>query len=91
DHIVWELLWHWAKRRHPDKGHGWIAQRYWHSVDNSNWTFTTFVSTLIRFSDTKIRRHILVQLKRNPFLDREYFGARNGDPVTRQTTVHSFF
>jgi len=91
DHTVWELLWQWAKRRHPDKGHRWIAQRYWHSVDNSNWTFTTFVSTLIRFSDTKIRRHVLVQLKRNPFLDREYFSARNGDPVTRQTTVYSFF
>ena len=91
DHTVWELLWQWAKRRHPDKGHGWTARRYWHSVDNSNWTFTTFASTLIRFSDTKIRRHILVQLKRNPFLDREYFSARNGDPVTRQTTVYSFF
>ena len=91
DYAVWELLWQWAKRRHPDKGHRWIVRRYWHSVDNSNWTFTNFVSTLIRFSDTKIRRHILVQLKRNPFLDQEYFSARHGDYVTRQTTVYSFF
>lgn len=29
DHIVWELLWQWAKRRHPVKGHRWIIQRYW--------------------------------------------------------------
>ena len=91
DYSMWKLLWQWAKRRHPDKGHRWIVRRYWHSVDNSNWTFTTFVSTLRQFSDTKIRRHVLVQLKRNPFLDSEYFSARHGDSVTRQTTVYSFF
>jgi RNA-directed DNA polymerase len=91
DRIVWELLWQWAKRRHPDKGHQWIARRYWHSVDNSNWTFTTFASTLRRFSDTKIKRHVLVQLRRNPFLDAEYFCKRQCNHITRQTTVYSFF
>ena len=91
DHIVWELLWQWAKRRHPDKGHQWTARRYWHSVDNSNWTFTTFASTLRRFSDTKIKRHILAQLVRNPFLDADYFSKRKCDTLTRQTTVYSFF
>jgi len=91
DYTMWKLLWQWAKRRHPDKGHYWITQRYWHSIDNSNWTFTTFVSTLRQFSDTKIRRHVLVQLKRNPFLDREYFSERHCDNVTKQTTVYSFF
>ena len=91
DHKVWELLWQWAKRRHPDKGLRWIAQRYWHSVNNSNWTFTTFASTLKRFSDTKIRRHKQVQLGRNPFLDAEYFCKRQCDHITRQTTVYSFF
>jgi len=91
DNIVWGLLWHWAKRRHPDKGHRWTAQRYWHSIDNSNWVFTTFTSTLRRFSDTKIRRHVLVQLVRNPFLDAEYFSKRHCDILTRQTTVYSFF
>ena len=90
DHIVWELLWQWAKRRHPDKGHQWTVRRYWHSIDNSNWTFTTFMSTLILFSDTKIRRHILAQLARNPFLDADYFIKRKCDPLTRQTTVYSF-
>jgi RNA-directed DNA polymerase len=91
DYKVWELLWQWAKRRHPDKGYRWIAQRYWHSVDNSNWTFTTFANTLKRFSDTQIRRHIPVQLGRNPFLDAEYFCKRQRDHITRQTTVYSFF
>jgi RNA-directed DNA polymerase len=91
DSMAWDLLWHWAKRRHPNKGHKWTAQRYWHSVDNSNWVFTTFKSTLKRFSDTKIRRHALVQLKRNPFLDAAYFSNRQCDHMTKQTTFYSFF
>jgi RNA-directed DNA polymerase len=91
DSIVWDLLWSWAKRRHPDKGHQWIARKYWHSIDNSNWVFTTFSSTLKRFSDTKIRRHVLVQLVRNPYLDAEYFSNRQCDILTRQTTVYSFY
>ena len=91
DSIVWDLLWSWAKRRHPKKGHQWIARKYWHSIDNSNWVFTTFTSTLKRFSDTKIKRHVLAQLMRNPFLDAEYFSKRHCDIVTRQTTVYSFF
>lgn len=91
DHRIWELLWQWAKRRHPNKGHRWIVQRYWHSVDNSNWVFTTFTSTLTRFSDTKIRRHVMVQLERNPFLDAVYFNNRQRSSTTKQTTVYSFF
>lgn len=91
DNIVWGLLWHWAKRRHPNKGHRWTAQKYWHSVDNSNWVFTTFTSTLRLFADTKIRRHVMVQLERNPFFDADYFGNRLCDIITKQTTVYSFF
>ena len=91
DNTMWELLWHWAKRRHPNKGHRWTAQRYWHSVDNSNWVFTTFKSTIRLFTDTKIRRHVLVQLERNPFLDADYFSKRQDDNMTKQVTVYSFF
>ncbi len=91
DHTVWELLWQWAKRRHPNKGHRWTVQRYWHSVDNSNWTFTTFTSTLRLFSDTKIRRHVMVQMERNPFFDADYFSNRQCDVIIKQTTVYSFF
>ncbi len=91
DSIVWNLLWSWAKRRHPDKGHRWIVKRYWQSIDNSNWVFTTFSSTLRLFSDTKIRRHVLVQLERNPFLDIAYFSKRQCGTIIKQTTVYSFF
>jgi RNA-directed DNA polymerase len=89
--IVWGMLWHWAKRRHPNKVNQWIARKYWHSVDNSKWTFTTFTSTLHHFTDTKIRRHVLIQLDKNPYLDDEYFARRISGNKTRQSTINSFF
>jgi len=90
DAVMWGMLWHWAKRRHPDKGNRWIARRYWHSVNNSNWTFTTFRYTLKRFSDTKIRYHKLLQMERNPYLDNSYFSDRLSDKRTRQSSIYSF-
>lgn len=32
DYILFELLWRWAKRRHPHKGKWWISTNYWHRV-----------------------------------------------------------
>jgi len=29
DAYLWQLLWRWACRRHPNKGKYWIADRYW--------------------------------------------------------------
>lgn len=29
DHRVWEMLWKWAKRRHPNKCKSWIVNKYW--------------------------------------------------------------
>lgn len=29
DHIIWEMLWRWAKRRHPNKSKHWIVAKYW--------------------------------------------------------------
>lgn len=76
DYIVWNMLWKWAKRRHPEKGHQWIAKRYWHTEGTRNWVFKTGRNRLKQFSDTKIRRHSQVRLDANPFLDRDYFLGR---------------
>ncbi|MGV8108457.1 group II intron maturase-specific domain-containing protein [Methanospirillum sp.] len=73
DFILWNQLWQWAKRRHPDKGRKWVAQRYWSKKGNRNWVFCSEEQTLKMFSETSIRRHFMVKLDRNPFLDREYF------------------
>jgi RNA-directed DNA polymerase len=73
DHLVWNMLWKWAKRRHPEKGHQWIAKKYWHTERTRKWVFKTGTNRLKQFSDTKIRRHSQVRLGANPFLDGDYF------------------
>lgn len=39
DHRTWEMLWRWAKRRHPNKSKGWIVSRYWKTHKGRKWTF----------------------------------------------------
>jgi RNA-directed DNA polymerase len=76
DSIVWNMLWRWAKRRHPEKGHRWIAKRYWHTDGTRNWVFKNGTIRLKQFSDTRIQRHSQVRLDANPFLDRDYLLGR---------------
>ena len=38
---IWEMMWRWAKRRHPRKrGRKWIRNRYWKTIGNSKWVFS---------------------------------------------------
>jgi RNA-directed DNA polymerase len=76
DARLWNMLWHWAKRRHNDKSNSWIAGKYWHTVGNRNWVFSTEDKQLKSLSDTKIIRHILLKLDKNPYIDEEYFVSR---------------
>jgi RNA-directed DNA polymerase len=76
DYRIWNMLWHWAKRRHPNKSKHWIARKYWHTVGNRNWVFSDEDKKLNILSDTKIIRHIRLKLDMNPYLDNEYFVLR---------------
>ena len=68
----------WARRRHKNKPMKWIKKRYWRQIENRDWIFTTGKEWLIFASDTKIRRHNLVRLTANPYIneDREYLKKR---------------
>lgn len=84
DHIVWNMLWRWAKRRHPQKDRRWVARRYWHTEASRNWVFKTETTKLVMFADTMIRRHNMVKLNKNPYIDRKYFLERV-DKVRKST------
>ncbi len=94
DRYVWAVTWKWGKHRHPNKGHKWIARRYWHPEGNRNWVFRTEENTLLLFEDITIRRHTIPRLTANPYLDRNYFLDRR-ERMKRQTpwiqTKLSFF
>ncbi len=76
DSYIWTVTWRWGKRRHPNKGHKWIAKRYWKPEGSRKWVFQTDENKLWKFSDIKIRRHVSLKLNANPYLDRKYFMER---------------
>lgn len=76
DHSIWEMLWYWAKRRHPNKSKGWIVNKYWKNHKGRKWSFMTESNILVYMKDTPIVRHKQLQLNRNPFVDTGYFAKR---------------
>jgi RNA-directed DNA polymerase len=86
DSRIWGMLWHWAKRRHPNKSKQWIADKYWHSDGNRKWVFSDGTNQLNLLSDTKIVRHIILKLDMNPHLDKEYFESRKSKLQAKKTT-----
>ena len=77
DHRTWEMLWRWAKRRHPSKGKHWIVNRYWKTHKGRKWTFMSEKNILFLMMDMPIVRKGQMALDKNPFLDREYFENRS--------------
>jgi RNA-directed DNA polymerase len=64
DRWMWIRASKWARFRHPKKMWWWLKERYWgHKVKGrqDNWVFGTPDNQLIKFSWTKIERHVLVQ------------------------------
>jgi RNA-directed DNA polymerase len=75
DSYLWEITWRWGKWRHNNN---------WTSEGARNWIFRTKETELLRFSDTKIRRHSLLKLDANPYLNRNYFLERK-DRIKKHT------
>ena len=84
DYYIWEITWRWGKRRHPNKGHKWIVNKYWSSDGPRNWVFKTKEARLLQFSDFQIRRHSMSKLDANPYLDKSYFLEKK-DRIKKQT------
>src|SRR5260221_13405735 len=40
DHAIFELLWQWAKRRHPKKGRRWVKEKYFHTIGQRQCVFS---------------------------------------------------
>lgn len=73
DYVLYELLWRWAKRRHPHKGRWWVSTNYWNRKGNRNWVFSTEDKELLRVDHIPIVRHTKVRIDANPYFDTQYF------------------
>lgn len=69
DHLIFRLLWQWARRRHPQKNRHWLASRYFTTVGGDHWVFFGWEHTrqasrkvlLASASKTRIVRHVKVR------------------------------
>ena len=87
DHRIYESLFNWCKRRHPNKGLRWIKKKYFYSKGLRNWVFSSRVTNdkqqkdsveLFSALSVKIRRHIKTRYNATPYDPEflEYFSNR---------------
>ena len=73
DTVIFQSLWRWCKRRHPNKNAGWIKNRYFNhpkglfSCKVGKGRRKGKIITLIRASQTKLVRYIKIRGKSNPY------------------------
>lgn len=77
-HELWQTLWRWATRRHPNKNGRWVKQKYFPRNGSRAWVFSTesgkydlegrpIMARLYAYTDTKIQRHVKIQAEVNPY------------------------
>ncbi|MCX6553355.1 MAG: hypothetical protein NTY02_20505, partial [Acidobacteria bacterium] len=97
DHAIFEVLWWWCKRRHPNKHARWVKAKYFTTVGGDNWVFHgtlpkkdgSHTVHLRRAYHTRIRRHVPLHLETNPYdpawaayLRRRHRPGGNSTPAT---------
>jgi len=101
DHHIWQALWRWARRRHPNKSCGWVRRKYFRTQNHQHWVFATQTRgydgkpralTLISASDTRIVRHVRVRSDANPFDPAwdSYFAERQGSRMLKRLQDRGF-
>jgi len=76
DSFMFNRIVRWCKRRHPRKQWYWIKQKYFQTIEKSNWVFTGEKQNIFKLSKIQIRRQIKIVGTANPFTDIEYFAER---------------
>jgi RNA-directed DNA polymerase len=99
DYQIWQKLWQWCKRRHPNKGRWWIKTRYFHSIGPRTWVFAEKVQKangksgfmeLYLAASTPIQRHVKIKSEACPYDTawEPYFEKRNILKVKDDTTLY---
>jgi len=89
DSAIFEALWRWAKRRHPNKRPSWVKRKYFCSMGKRHWVFHGDVVgakgepksyNLFKASKMPIKRYTKLKADANPYDPswEEYFEHRLG-------------
>lgn len=86
DHRIWEALWRWAQRRHPNKGKRWIKNRYFSTINGRDWRFAEKKHPLLLLCSFHKKPHYKIRTDANPYLPEfdDYFADR----VDRKMRLH---
>lgn len=80
-HNIFQALWRWAKRRHPNKGKVWVKNKYYRREKVRDWLFFAKIKlpnggfTILNLFESglvTIRRHTKIKADATPY-DPEYF------------------
>jgi RNA-directed DNA polymerase len=84
-HAQWQMLWVWAKRRHPNKGKKWVKARYFRN--DGYWTFKDEKAELVKPDKTPITRFVKVIGRSSPYdpVLHQYWKQRKARQVGRET------
>jgi RNA-directed DNA polymerase len=90
DSYIFQLVWKWAVRRHPNKNKTWIKNKYFYSINLCNWIFSAKSEKgkrieLVSAGNVKIVRHIKIKSDANPYFSEwnEYFKNRKRKQKSR--------
>ncbi|WP_376747939.1 group II intron maturase-specific domain-containing protein [Pantoea vagans] len=101
DHLIFEIIWRWAKARHPRKGLRWIKKKYLAQVKSRDWLFSglyrdtvtgqIMTLRLINAQSIKIVRHRLVASAINLYDTNwaDYARARSSRLTAPAASFHS--
>lgn len=76
DHVVFEMLWRWCRRRHRNKSARWIKKKYFKRVGGCDWVFygserdakhAGQERQLMRAASVPIKRHTKIRAAANPY------------------------
>ena len=90
DNVIFNMLYAWAKRRHPHEYRTKVARKYWHRKGLRNWVFSTETQELISLAKIHIKNYHTVKLDMNPYIDKEYFEERHRKSNLRKKLSRNF-
>jgi RNA-directed DNA polymerase len=64
---LFQQLQEWGRRRHPNKGKRWIANKYWHVEEGKGWNFSDGTSILCTHDLAHIQRYTSVEDTASPY------------------------
>ena len=76
DHRIFQMVWHWCRRRHPKKNREWLKRNYFPPDGHRQWIFTGtmynrkgqgYSIRLMTAAQVKIIRYVKIQSAINPY------------------------